>query len=329
MTTAALQQASSPSTAAAAAAAASSPSSSSNAPTAAGAKAEVAIAPTTRQEPVAEMRDGVEWVSFVYSHNRTLKRYNIRTDIHTVDLETVDPKFKEDNCVYPRANLPKETYRGNRWAYETECNILGWKLAWLNAGEIAGKRGLIQRAVDSYRNRYPSMRSRRVARQEKLLKGTLRKRKNREDEPFSSESTGTVKQHQQQASSTTSAGQQQAGAPLSTLAAAIVKPANHPKTLVIEDGGVRLRIKINVEGMDLGEIPYEFRRANCVFPRAMIVSQPAAQTTTRWLEESLCNELGWKLVTYPDAERDRTFAYYKAHGKAKWFFSHGVNNRLG
>ena len=55
-------------------------------------------------------------------------------------------------------------------------------MAWLNKEEIAGKRGLIQRAVDSYRNRYPSMRSRRVARQEKLMNGTLRKRKNREEE---------------------------------------------------------------------------------------------------------------------------------------------------
>ncbi|KAG2225929.1 hypothetical protein INT45_006625 [Circinella minor] len=282
MTTAALQQAPSSSTAS------NTSSSQATTPTPASTKSDVAIAPTTRQEPVAEVRDGVEWVSFVYSHNRTLKRYNIRTDIHTVDLQAIDQKFKEDNCVYPRANLPKETYRGNRWAYETECNVLGWKLAWLNSGEIAGKRGLIQRAVDSYRNRYPSMRSRRVARQEKLLKGTLRKRKNREDE--TSESTansGMVKQ-----SAPTG---QQTGAPLSTLAAAIVKPANHPKTLVIEDGGARLRIKINVEGTTLEEIPYEFRKTNCVFPRAMIVNQPA-QASTRWLEESICNELGWKLA---------------------------------
>lgn len=48
---------------------------------------------------VAEMRDGVEWVSFVYSHNRTLRRYNIRTDIQTVSLDAIDNKFKEENCV--------------------------------------------------------------------------------------------------------------------------------------------------------------------------------------------------------------------------------------
>ena len=174
---------------------------------------------------------------------------------------------------------------------------MGWKLAYLNKNEIAGKRGLIQRAVDSYRNRYPSMRSRRVARQEKLMKGTLRKRKNRDDE------TDTVK-HQP---STTNAG---SPAPLSTLTAAIVKPANHPKTLVIEDGSVRLRIKINVESMALDEIPYEFRKSNCVFPRAMIVNQQP-QATARWLEESLCNELGWKLVSKTKMGEKKLFFFNK------------------
>lgn len=50
-------------------------------------------------EPTAEMKDGVEWVSFVYSHNRTLKRYSIRTDIQNVKMDAVDDKFKTDNCV--------------------------------------------------------------------------------------------------------------------------------------------------------------------------------------------------------------------------------------
>lgn len=64
------------------------------------------IAPSTndnhhggQHDLVAEMRDGVEWVSFVYSHNRTLRRYNIRTDIQTVSLDAIDIKFKEENCV--------------------------------------------------------------------------------------------------------------------------------------------------------------------------------------------------------------------------------------
>jgi hypothetical protein len=50
-------------------------------------------------DPIAEVKDGVEWVSFVYSHNRTLKRYSIRTDIQKVALDVVDDKFKAENCV--------------------------------------------------------------------------------------------------------------------------------------------------------------------------------------------------------------------------------------
>ncbi|KAI9263550.1 hypothetical protein EDC94DRAFT_540065 [Helicostylum pulchrum] len=228
---------------------------------------------TTPNEPTTEMKDGVEWVSFVYSHNRTLKRYSIRTDLLQVDTTLIDDKFKSENCVYPRANLPKEEYHGNRWAYETECNLLGWKLAWLNKEEIAGKRGLIQRAVDSYRNRYPSMRSRRVARQEKLLNGTLRKRKHREgddQEEMASSLTGVT-----------------------------IQSAHHPKTIAIEDtvNNQRFRIKINVESVDLEEINIEFRKANCPYPRVMNMAQPPATVNnTRWLEETMCNELAWKLA---------------------------------
>ncbi|CAO3655982.1 unnamed protein product [Mucor fragilis] len=223
-------------------------------------------------EPVTEMKDGVEWVSFVYSHNRTLKRYSIRTDLPQIDIAVIDDKFKSENCVYPRANLPKEEYHGNRWAYETECNVLGWKLAWLNKDEIAGKRGLIQRAVDSYRNRYPSMRSRRVARQEKLMNGTLRKRKHRE---------GDAENDQDMSSS---------------LSGVTIQSAHHPKTIAIEDANnQRFRIKINVESVDLEEINIEFRKANCPYPRVMNIAQ-SNPPSSRWLEETMCNELAWKLA---------------------------------
>lgn len=184
--------------------------------------------------------------------------------------------------VYPRANLPKEEYHGNRWAYETECNVLGWKLAWLNKEEIAGKRGLIQRAVDSYRNRYPSMRSRRVARQEKLLNGTLRKRKHREGE--STENDESL------------AGVAATTTPTPTT----IQSAHHPKTIAIEDtvNNQRFRIKINVESVDLEEINIEFRKANCPYPRVMNITQPPVSNNTRWLEETMCNELAWKLVSF-------------------------------
>ncbi|KAI8057651.1 hypothetical protein BDF22DRAFT_2388 [Syncephalis plumigaleata] len=92
----------------------------------------------------------------------------MRADIDTVDLDAVPIRFKHDNCLYPRADVPLDEYRGNRWRYENECNNLGWRLAWLNREVMSGKRGLLQRAVDSYRNRYRTMRSRRVARLEKM-----------------------------------------------------------------------------------------------------------------------------------------------------------------
>ncbi|KAL0076467.1 hypothetical protein F4703DRAFT_1761611 [Phycomyces blakesleeanus] len=262
-------------------------------------------ATTITSEPVAEIRDGVEWVSFVYSHNRTLKRYAIRTDIHAISLDTIDDQFKIDNCVYPRANLPKESYKGNRWAYETECNVLGWKLAWLNSADISGKRGLIQRAVDSYRNRYPSMRSRRVARQEKLMNGTLRKRKHRDEHEeetlalnINTNTNTNIINYSALASPSPSPPPSSCLPPL-TLESVIIKPAHQPKTIAIDDfaSNTRFRIKINIDSVNLNEISQSFRKANCPFPRATTTSPDQYMGgRTRWLEESMCNELGWKLA---------------------------------
>lgn len=50
-------------------------------------------------EPRTEIREGVEWVSFVYSHHRVLRRYSIRTDVDQVDIGHLDDKFKSENCV--------------------------------------------------------------------------------------------------------------------------------------------------------------------------------------------------------------------------------------
>jgi hypothetical protein len=130
--------------------------------------------------------------------------------------------------------------------------------------EIAGKRGLIQRAVDSYRNRYPSMRSRRVARQEKLLKGTLRKRKQHKEEP---------QQHLQE---------------------------QVPKTILIEENNEnKCRIRINIESVVLDAIDMAFRKNNCVFPRSMNIHPETTPTVSqRRLDEAKCNEIGWKLVSF-------------------------------
>ncbi|EFE38836.1 hypothetical protein TRV_06496 [Trichophyton verrucosum HKI 0517] len=94
--------------------------------------------------------------------------YTIRCDVENINIETLPQDFKTENCVYPRACCTKDQYRGNRLVYETECNAVGWALAELNPC-LRGKRGLIQRAVDSWRNSHqdPRLRSRRVKRMAK------------------------------------------------------------------------------------------------------------------------------------------------------------------
>ena len=158
---------------------------------------------------------------------------------------------------------------------------MGWKLAYLNSTEIAGKRGLIQRAVDSYRNRYPSMRSRRVARQEKLLKGTLRKRKQRDsEEPMDEEPTKCKQMKKEDTKADVKCSQ------------------DLPKTVSIDDGlgGTKYRIRINVESVSLDSIDLAFRKANCVFPRAMEINTLSPFASQRQIEEAKCNELAWKLA---------------------------------
>lgn len=95
--------------------------------------------------------------------------YTIRCDVESVNTDELTEEFKTENCVYPRACCPKDQYRGNRLVYETECNTVGWALAQLNP-PLRGKRGLIQRAVDSWRNsnQDPRLRSRRVRRMAKI-----------------------------------------------------------------------------------------------------------------------------------------------------------------
>ena len=125
--------------------------------------------PATTPLVVRQDNNGVQWIAFEYSRDRVKMEYTIRCDVESVNVENLAPEFKTENCVYPRACCGKDQYRGNRLVYETECNTVGWALADLNPS-LRGKRGLIQRAVDSWRNsnQDPKLRSRRVRRQTKL-----------------------------------------------------------------------------------------------------------------------------------------------------------------
>ncbi|KAJ3579662.1 hypothetical protein NPX13_g904 [Xylaria arbuscula] len=125
--------------------------------------------PATTPLVVRQDNNGVQWIAFEYSRDRVKMEYTIRCDVESVNTDELSSDFRTENCVYPRACCSKEQYRGNRLQYETECNTVGWALAQLNPC-LRGKRGLIQRAVDSWRNsnQDPRLRSRRVRRMAKM-----------------------------------------------------------------------------------------------------------------------------------------------------------------
>ena len=116
-------------------------------------------------QPYVKIVDGEERLAFRYNTKISESVMNsipkeaveenefcVRFDLDSVDITKLNEKFKADNCVYPRANVAYERYNGNRWNYETECNKLAWQFVSLNPVLLYGKKGLIQRAVDSYRN---------------------------------------------------------------------------------------------------------------------------------------------------------------------------------
>lgn len=125
--------------------------------------------PATTPLVVRQDNNGVQWIAFEYSRDRVKMEYTIRCDVESVNVEELSAEFKQANCVYPRACCGKDQYKGNRLHYESECNAVGWALAQLNP-PLREKRGLIQRAVDSWRNSNQDvrLRSRRVRRMAKM-----------------------------------------------------------------------------------------------------------------------------------------------------------------
>ncbi|KAJ2233403.1 hypothetical protein IWW45_004207 [Coemansia sp. RSA 485] len=116
--------------------------------------------------------EGVPWLSFMYAQKGKPRRYRIRIDIDRAPLSNIPQSIQANNCVYPRANCSRSVYSGNRWNYETECNSLGWKLAFLNQEILSGRRGLLQTAVNNYRAMVSGRKSRRVTRMEKAERMT-------------------------------------------------------------------------------------------------------------------------------------------------------------
>ncbi|KAJ2201174.1 hypothetical protein IW144_000496 [Coemansia sp. RSA 522] len=134
-------------------------------------------------EPLVETDgEGTPWLVFVYAQKGKPRRHRIRIDIDRAPQTAIPQSFQQNNCVYPRANCTRAVYAGNRWSYETECNKLGWKLAFLNQGLLAARRGLLQTAVNSYRSAVAGRKSRRVTRMEKAEKSQKRSVRDADDE---------------------------------------------------------------------------------------------------------------------------------------------------
>lgn len=121
--------------------------------------------------------DGEEHLCFMYNTKKNKSSTNIneptgkqefcvKFHIENIELKNLTQKFKMENCVYPRANLPKENYGGKRWHYETACNDMAYKFVLLNPKLLYGNKGLIQRSVDTYRNMNKLSRSRRAIKEE-------------------------------------------------------------------------------------------------------------------------------------------------------------------
>jgi len=209
--------------------------------------------------PQIEMKDGLEYLLFTYSTKGHIQEYCIRIDVDQINLDDIPDDFKSENCVYPRALVPREAYVGNRYEYETIVNEVAWKLTWMNPTILSGKRGLVQRAVDSYRNRTSESRSRRVLRQEKLSHGTLRRRA--ESYVESNQTRG-------------------------------------PKSLTFNFNNKgetsKVKIRIDVDSVDLSQIDETFKVSNCIYPQSYEEREPFPDS--RWEYENSCNELAWKLA---------------------------------
>ncbi|KAJ2804449.1 hypothetical protein H4R20_002501 [Coemansia guatemalensis] len=215
--------------------------------------------------------DGTPWLSFVYAQKGKTRRHRIRIDMERAALAVIPSSFRTNNCVYPRANCTRQAYGGNRWGYETECNVLGWRLAFLNQELLASRRGLLQAAVNSYRAAVAGRKSRRIAR---LEKATPAKR------PATAAASGSAAEKRPRTALPSPATAQGA------------------KSLVVPlSAGRRMRISVEVGALEAAAVDETFRREHAVFPRALSAGQSRyGAQMGRWTFEVVCNELAWRLA---------------------------------
>lgn len=121
--------------------------------------------PASQPRVVEEMPNGDRMIEFEYNKKKNRKMWRIKANLDAVDINTLDEDFKSRNATYPKTAEGTAAVK-KRSPYENDCNDTAWRLVALNP-ELDSQRGLIQRAVDSYRNTHPNptFHSRRVKRQ--------------------------------------------------------------------------------------------------------------------------------------------------------------------
>ncbi|KAG0073140.1 hypothetical protein BGZ93_003329 [Podila epicladia] len=252
---------------------------------------------------VLEQHDNVPWMTFSYScKGHTNTPYSIRIDINQVNLTDIPPELQTRNCLYPMANGPEHAYKGVRWDYERECNIQGWKLAHLNRLVLDGERGLLQRAVNSFRNLDEGNRSRRMKRRDKVANGTLQKRVARPVMDFRRDGAEMTVQSVENRDK----GQRRPNEDDKAAQASLpVSLSGHAESInLLEFQGYvqgqfqSLQIVISVDEVPLDSLDFEFKKRNCVYPRSFLDTHESPHWNTfgiRQAEESYLNEIGWKL----------------------------------
>ncbi|KAJ1795929.1 hypothetical protein LPJ59_004057 [Coemansia sp. RSA 2399] len=264
-------------------------------------------------DPLVEAdSEGTPWLGFVYAQKGNPQWYRIRIDIDRAPAAAIPSSFKQNNCVYPRANCASAHYRGNRWSYETECNALGWKLAFLNQEVLSARRGLLQTAVNNYRTMVAGRKSRRITKMEKAERtqasgspanvGLAARKRPLQPDPTSIEHPDVTDGASDKRPKPNSSAPKTPTTLLSpSLLSSQASESAKCLTLSAYVNGKVSRIRINV---DLGSIDDDtaiddaFRRRQAVFPRALNAPRTryGEMLQGRWEFEQTCNELAWRLA---------------------------------
>ncbi|KAH3685234.1 hypothetical protein WICPIJ_003778 [Wickerhamomyces pijperi] len=104
---------------------------------------------------------------------------HIQTILNQV-TNTIDPQlqtYKDSHLYYPKAHVPVEQYTGRRYAKENEFNSYVWMISLLNWEILGWNKGLLENAVNSWRNTVPGLMSRSAVVQANSTAGLKRRKK--------------------------------------------------------------------------------------------------------------------------------------------------------